>query len=53
MKTMGTTTSVIDPKIYENEIKELNKKLDAAEEQVIILKELLIKLVGEKYGVQI
>lgn len=43
----------IDPKIYENEMKELEKKLDAAEEQVIVLKDLVIRLIGEKYGIQI
>ena len=44
---------IVDPKIYENELKELEKKLDTAEEQVIMLKDLLIKLIGETYGIQI
>lgn len=47
------TKRAIDPKIYENEMKELEKKLDAAEEQVIVLKDLVIRLIGEKYGIQI
>ena len=47
------TKKAIDPKIYENDRKELERKLDTAEEQVMVLKDLVIRLIGEKYGIQI
>ena len=47
------TKRAVDPKIYEHEITELEKKLDTSEEQNIQLKDLLIRLIGEKYGIQI
>jgi len=50
---MTEIKKAIDPKIYENERKELEEKLDAAEEQNMQLKDLLIRLIGEKYGIQI
>lgn len=50
---MAEIKRAIDPQIYENEKKELEKKLDTAEEQVMILKDLVIKLIGEKYGINV
>lgn len=48
---MTEIKKAIDPQIYENERKELERKLDTAEEQVMILKDLVIRLIGEKYGI--
>lgn len=50
---MTEIKKAIDPAIYEKDRKELEEKLDAAEEQIIQLKDLLIRLIGEKYGIQI
>lgn len=50
---MTEIKKAIDPAIYEKDRKELERKLDTAEEQVMVLKDLLIRLIGEKYGINL